>query len=109
MSNATATRIGIAHLLSIATAALMVATASGANACTEQVVKWLSALGVAKSAILEVSVYRESTQEGGLQGYNAWASLKGCDGYAVVDMDTRCRPFQVYTTRDCQIQGVPRY
>ncbi len=108
MSNATATRISIARGLAFA-AVLMVATAGAADACTEQAVTRLGALGVAKTAISEVWIYRESTQEGGLQVYKAWASLKGCKGYAVIDMDTHCRPYQAYTTRECRIPGVANY
>ncbi len=83
--------------------------AGGAHACTDQAIKRLAEIGVGKSAITGVWVYRESTQEGGLQGYKAWARLESCKGYAVVDMDSHCRPFQVYTTRDCRISSVPSY
>ena len=109
MKNATAIRIHIAGALAVGAVVLMVATAGGAYACTDQAVKRLEALGVGKTAITEVWIYRESTQEGGLQGYKAWVQLQSCTGYAIVDMDTRCRPFQVYTTRDCRIPSVPRY
>ncbi len=81
----------------------------GAHACEDQAVKRLVALGVGASAIKEVEVYRETTQEDGLQGYKAWARLDGCKGYAVIDLDTRCRPYQEYTTRDCRIPGVSNY
>ena len=80
--------------------------AGGVNACEDQAIKRLAALGVDPSQIKGVEVYRESTQEGGLQGYKGWVRLQGCKGHAVIDFDTSCRPYQVYTTGDCRISGL---
>ena len=107
--SATVLRTRVARGLAIGACALLIMAAHDAHACTEQAVKRLGELGVGKSAVTQVWIYRESTQEGGLQGYKAWARLKSCKGYAVIDMDSHCRPFQAYTTRDCAIPGVPNY
>ena len=82
---------------------------SAALACTNEAIAELARRGVARDMIGEVDVHRESNTEGGTQGYIAWVTLRGCQGYAVVQTDTRCRPIQVYTTRDCRIQGVANY
>ncbi len=79
--------------------------AGGAHACEDQALKRLAELGVDRAAIKGVKVYRESTQEGGHQGYKGWVRLEGCKGHAVIDFDTSCRPYQVYTTGDCRISG----
>ena len=107
--SATVLRTSVARPHSIFACALFIMAAHDAPACTDQAIKRLGELGVGKSAVTQVWIYRESTQEGGLQGYKAWARLESCKGYAVIDMDTFCRPFQTYTTRDCAIPGVANY
>ncbi len=87
----------------------MVASASGAHECDEPVAKLVGSLGVEKSEILETSISRATSGEGGLQGYKAWVRLKFCLGYLVIDMDAQCRSSQEYVNGACKIKGLPNY
>ncbi len=109
MKNVIASRVRIARGLAVGVAVLMVASASGAQECDEQVAKLVRSLGVEKSEISQVSIARESGGEGEHQGYKAWVRLEFCRGHLVIDMDTRCRSSQEYVTGACRITGVPNY
>lgn len=77
--------------------------------CDENAEQKARALGVPPSDVVKITVHAERGTELPLQGYKAWVSLRNCRGYLVVNLDDQCSPVDAYTTRDCEISGVPNY
>ena len=102
-------RVRIARGLAVAVTALMVTSASIAQECEEQAAKLVRSLGVERAEYSDISIARETSGEGDLQGYKAWVRMEFCRGHLVIDMDTQCRSSQEYVTGACRIRGVPNY
>ena len=102
-------RVRIARGLAVAVTALMVTSASIAQECEKQAAKLVRSLGVERAEYSDISIARETSGEGDLQGYKAWVRMEFCRGHLVIDMDTQCRSSQEYVTGACRIRGVPNY
>ena len=110
MKNVIALRFRTALAVAVGVTTLMVASASIAQECEEQVARLVRSLGVERVEYSGISIAREeSSGEGGLQGYKAWVRMAFCRGHLVIDMDTQCRSSQEYVTGACRIRGVPNY
>lgn len=83
--------------------------ASAQGRCEAAIDQKLAALGVSKPSVTDITIQRESTTEGALQGYFAWLRLDGCRGHLVMDLTTYCLVSQVYTRGDCRVPGVKAY
>ena len=96
----------IARFVGVAVVAT-VGAQNAAGACEAAAVKHAESRGVQSDTITDVWTNRESTQEGGLQGYRYWILLTSCRGFAVVEFDLQCQPIQIYTTRDYKLADKP--
>lgn len=77
--------------------------------CDPDVEVKLKELDVAPSSIEKITIMRDSTQEGGLQGYQAWVGLNQCRGFLVIDLTPYCLVTSVYTWGTCRVPGVDAY
>ena len=100
-------RTFLALILGAFIAAAQVAPA--AAQCAAAIDSKLREIGVDAARVKSISVSRDGTQEGHIQGYVAWVKLNDCRGSVVMDMTTYCLVSSVYTRGSCRISGVSAY
>ena len=77
--------------------------------CAPNINGKLRELGVDASRVDNISISRDGTQEGHVQGYIAWIKLNDCRGWVVMNLTTYCLISTVYTRGSCRIDGVAAY
>ena len=90
------------------------APAMAAKPCMGTFEEQLSRLGVSQSDVESMTVMSNANSSGGAGGpyavsHDAWVRLKTCQGYLVLRTSATCTYLGAYTTRDCQVSGVPQY
>ncbi len=58
--------------------------------------------------VTNLKVYADKHKTGRPMGYNAWVSLKACQGNLVINLSLNCRFDDAYTRGDCKFENVPQ-
>ena len=90
------------------------APAMAADACKGTFEQELSKLGVSQSDIKDMRIASITSAAAGagspyVVGHEAWINLKSCKGNLVLRTSPGCNYLGAYTTRQCQLPGVPQY
>ena len=90
------------------------APATAAEACKATFDRELSKLGISQSDIKSMRIASITSAAAGagspyVIGQEAWIGLKSCKGSVVLRTTRGCTYLGAYTTRECQIPGVPQY
>lgn len=97
----------LALLLSVSI--LIAQTGHVAALCANIIDGKLREIGVDASRVKDVSISRDGTQEGHVQGYIAWIKLNDCRGSVVMNLTTYCLVSTVYTRGSCRVAGISAY
>lgn len=54
-------------------------------------------------------IYGGFGDSGTITGYESWFSFNECRGNLVIHVNKSCTFAQVYTTTECEIEGIPHY
>ncbi len=57
----------------------------------------------------QVKRYTSRNDTDRVTGVLAWVELRGCNGKLVIDMSSRCRFKQAYTTDECSVEGLSNW
>jgi len=57
----------------------------------------------------QVKRYASRNDTDRVTGVLAWVELQGCNGKLVIDMSSRCRFKQAYTTDECTVEGLSKW
>ena len=57
----------------------------------------------------QVKRYTSRNDTDRVTGILAWIELQGCNGKLVIDMSSRCRFKQAYTTDECTVEGLSNW
>ena len=99
----------------LAIALALVAVPAAAEApedCVGPIEARLEALGIPAAQVerLELVPRRVFEEDGEiLLGYDAWARLRSCPGYVVLELDTDCRFRAAHARGACRVPGLRTY
>jgi hypothetical protein len=86
--------------------ALSATQAQAGHLCQDSIAGYLDRLKIAEDEVASLNVYSVKQKVGQPTGYNAWVSLKTCQGNLVINLSATCRVDDAYTRGDCRFEDV---
>ncbi len=76
--------------------------------CAQAVNQKIQDIGLKPGDVLSKTIIVDRAgKEGGIMGYKAWTRLKSCQsGYLMMNMQTDCTIYEVFTSGKCNVSGV---
>jgi len=104
--------IGLMTITAMTTASHAFASSYRSKECKASIQEIYENIDIGKLTLKSESflpIYGGFSDSGAIAGFETWYSFNECKGNLVIHVDKSCTFAQVYSTSECEIEGVPHY